>query len=155
MKNQSFFNQGLPQHLYAGPLAPHLDSFAVELSEQGYATATSKVKIRVVSKLSQWLQKRHIVIENLNESCINKFILYRKKRNLLRNDDQVALKQFIRFLRDEGILSASAPETKASEIQHIENNFAQYLQRERGLSQVTIDNYLPIIRRFLTERFHK
>ena len=155
MKNQSFFNQGLPQHLYAGPLAPHLDSFAVELSEQGYATATSKVKIRVVSKLSQWLQKRHIVIENLNESCINKFILYRKKRNLLRNDDQVALKQFIRFLRDEGILSASAPEIKASEIQHIENNFAQYLQRERGLSQVTIDNYLPIIRRFLTERFHK
>jgi len=101
------------------------------------------------------LQKQHLLIEDMNESCINKFIRYRKKRNLLRSGDQLALKQFITFLREEGILSAFVPEIKVSEIQRIENNFAQYLLQERGLSQATIDNYLPTIRRFLTERFHK
>jgi len=91
----------------------------------------------------------------MNESCINKFIHSRKKRNLLRSDDKVALKHFITFLREEGILSTFVPEIKVSDIQRIENSFAQYLQQERGLSQATIDNYLPTIRRFLTECFRK
>ena len=155
MNNQLFSNQALSQHLHAGPLVPYLDAFAAILSGQGYARSTTKIKIRVVSELNQWLQKRHLVIEELNESCINKFIRYRKKRNRLRSGDQLASKQFITFLREEGILSAFVPEIKVSEIQRIENSFAQYLQRERGLSQATIDNYLPTIRRFLTERFHK
>jgi len=155
MNIQLFSNQVLSQHLHAGPLVPHLDAFAAVLSGQGYSRSTTKVKIRAISKLSQWLQKRHLVVEDLNESCINKFIRYRKKRNRLRSGDQLALKQFITFLREEGILSAFVPEIKASEIQRIENSFAQYLQQERGLSQVTLDNYLPTIRRFLTERFRK
>ena len=155
MNNQLFSTQTLSQHLHAGPLAPHLDAFAAVLSGQGYAKATTKVKIRAVSELNQWLQKQHLVIEELNESCINKFIRYRKKRNRLRSGDQLALKQFITFLREEGIISAFVPEIKVSGIQRIENSFAQYLQRERGLCQSTVDNYLPTIRRFLTERFRK
>ena len=155
MKNQIFTDQVFPQHLYAGPIAPHLDSFAVALFEQGYAKATVKVKIRVVSKLSQWLQKRHLVIEDINESCINKFIRYRKKRSLLRSDDQVALRHLIAFLREEGIILPLISEINVSDIQHTENSFAQYLQQVRGLSQPTIDNYLPTIRRFLTKRFGK
>jgi len=155
MNNRLFSNQALSQNLYAGPLVPHLDAFAAVLSGQGYAKATTKVKIRAVSELNQWLQKQHLVIEELNESCINKFIRYRKKRDRLRSGDQLALKQFITFLREEGILSAFVPEIKVSGIQRIENSFAQYLQRERGLCQSTVDNYLPTIRRFLTERFRK
>ncbi len=155
MNKQLFSNQASSQHLYAGPLAPHLDAFAAVLSGQGYAKATTKLKIRAVSEFDQWLQKRHLVIEKLNESCINKFIRYRKKRHLLRSGDQLALKQFVTFLREESILSTFIPEIKVSEIQCIENSFSQYLQRERGLSQVTIVNYLPTIRQFLTKRFHK
>jgi len=155
MNHQLFSNQALSQVLYTGPLVPHLDAFAAALSGQGYSRLTTKVKIRVISKFSQWLQKRHLVIEELNESCINKFIRYRKKGNLMRSGDELALEQFIAFLREKGILSAFAPEIKVSDIQRVENNFAQYLQQERGLSQATIDNYLPTIRRFLTECFRK
>ena len=155
MNHQLFSNQALSQVLYTGPLVPHLDAFAAALSGQGYSRLTTKVKIRVISKFSQWLQKRHLVIEELNESCINKFIRYRKKGNLMRSGDELALEHFIAFLREKGILSAFAPEIKVSDIQRVENNFAQYLQQERGLSQATIDNYLPTIRRFLTECFRK
>jgi site-specific recombinase XerD len=95
MNYQLFSTQALSQHLYTGPLVPHLDAFAAVLSGQGYSRLTTKVKIRAISKFSQWLQKRHLVIEDINESCINKFIRYRKKRNLLRSGDEVALKQFI------------------------------------------------------------
>jgi site-specific recombinase XerD len=155
MNNQLFSGQAFLQHLYTGPLVPHLDAFGTVLSWQGYSRWTVKTKIRAISKLSAWLEKQHLVIDDLNESCINKFVRYREKRNLLRSGDQFALKQFITFLREEDILSAFVPEIKVSEIQCIENSFAQYLHQERGLSQATIDNYLPTIRRFLSERFHK
>ena len=133
MNHQLFSNEVLSQHLYTGPLVPHLDAFAAVLSGQGYSRLTIKVKIRVISKFSHWLQKRHLLIEDINKSCINKFIRYRIKSNLLRSGDELALKQFITFLCEEGILSTFVPEIKVSEIQRIENSFAQYLQHERGL----------------------
>ena len=153
MDNQLFSGQAFFQHLYTGPLVPHLDAFATVLFGRGYSRWTVKTKIRAISKLSDWLQKRHLVIEDLNESCINKFIRYRKKRNLLRSGDQLALKQFITFLREENILSVFVSEVSVSEIERTKNRFAQYLRRERGLSRATIDNYLSEIRRFLAERF--
>jgi integrase/recombinase XerD len=155
MKNQLLSNQTLSHPSCIGALVLHLDAFAASLSEQGYSGLTTKVKLRVIFKFSKWLQKKHLRIEDINESCITRFIRYQNKRNLLRSGDQLALKQFITFLRGIGLLSAFVPEVNVSDIQRIENSFAQYLQQERGLSQVTIDNYLPTIRRFLTERFHK
>jgi integrase/recombinase XerD len=155
MKNQFLSNQVFLQNLYVGPLASQLDAFAEMQFAQGYSRFTTKFKIRVISKFSQWLQLRQLLLEDLNESCINKFIRHRKKRNLLRSGDELALIQFITFMREKGILSTYVPEIKVSEVQRIENTFAQYLQQERGLSQATIENYLPTVRRFLNERFHK
>jgi len=155
MKNQFFSDQAFTQHLYVGPLAPHLNAFAAMQSSHGYSKLTTKVKIRVISKFSQWLQKHNLPIEDMNESRIKKYSRYQKNRGRLRSGDELALKQFITFLREKGILSAFVPEIKVSEVQRIEKSFTQYLQQERGLSQATIDNYLPTIRRFLTERFHK
>ncbi len=153
MGNQLLSGQAFIQHLYTGPLVPHLDAFATVLLGRGYSKWTVKTKIRAISRLSGWLQKRHLVIEDLNESCINKFIRYRKKRNLLRSGDQLALKQLITFLREKNILSVFVSEVRVSEIERTKNRFAKYLRRERGLSQATIDNYVSEIRRFLTERF--
>jgi site-specific recombinase XerD len=155
MKKQLFSNPAWSQHLCTGPLVPYLEAFAAALLGQGYSESTTKVKFRVISKFNQWLKKQHLVIKDLNKSCINKFICYRKKRNLQRSGDELALKQFITFLRDEGVLSPIVPDIKVSGIQRIENDYAQYLQRERGLAQATLDNYLPVIRRFLTMRFRK
>ena len=155
MKKQFFSNQAFSQNLYVGPLASQFDAFAEVQSAQGYSRFTTKFKIRVISKFSQWLLKRNLLIEDVNEACINKYNRYRIKRNLLRSGDELALMQFITFLREKGILSTYVPEIKVSEVQRIENTFAQYLQQERGLSQATIENYLPTVRRFLNERFHK
>ncbi|MFC1795011.1 site-specific integrase [Planctomycetota bacterium] len=71
----------------------------------------------------------------------------------MRHGEQLTLKQFVNFLRDKSVLSIFTPDIKDSEIQHIENSFAQYLQQERGLSQATLDNYLPVVRRLLTDQF--
>ncbi len=37
----------------------------------------------------------------------------------------------------------------------IEKGFAQYLSQERGLSPATLANYIPMVRRFLSDRFNE
>ena len=153
MNDQLFSNHVLLQHANTGPLGPHIDVFAGVLSERGYTRTTTKQKIRVIAELSQWLQKRHLLIEDLNEFCINKYIRHRKQKGHLHRGDRSTLRQFTDFLREEGILPAFVRKIANSPLQRIENSFAQYLGHERALSQATLDNYLPVIRRFLTERF--
>ena len=140
MNTQLFSSRTLLQHYDAGPLLPYLNEFADALLGQGYATYTTRRKLRDISELGQWLRKRHILINELNEFCINKFVRYRKKRNPSRRNVQSTFKQFINFLRDNGVLSAFTPKIKDSEIQRIENSFAKYLRQERGLKQATLKN---------------
>jgi len=154
MNEKLFSNQELLRRLPAGPLGSHIDIFVSVLYGRGYTKLTVKQKIPIISELSQWLHKQHLGIEGLNEFWINKFIRHREKRNRLGRGNRSTLKQFKNFLREEGILPASVPEIEDSPLQRIENTFALYLEQERGLSQDTLDNYLPIVRRFLMERFH-
>ncbi len=46
----------------------------------------------------------------------------------------------------------SEPKAKDSDLDCLLGAFEQYLAQERGLSPATLENYLPAIRHFLTER---
>jgi hypothetical protein len=55
------------QHLQVGPIGPHLQSFAVLVSQQGYCSVTGWLKVRLVAKLSRWLRQRRVPLRELNE----------------------------------------------------------------------------------------
>ena len=67
--------------------------------------------------------------------------------------EQPTFRALLRQLRIDGLIRISAPAVNDSALDRIENSFGRYLAQERGLTQTTVDNYLPIVRRFLTERF--
>src|SRR4051794_5294444 len=46
------------QRLQVGPIGPHVITFAALISQQGYCDITGWVKVRLVAKLSRWLQRR-------------------------------------------------------------------------------------------------
>ena len=139
--------------LHRGPLDTHIDGFAEALNERGYVVRTARGKLLLISELSQWLQKRHLVAEDVSESIIETFIRYRKGNKCLHREDSPSLRQFLSFLREAGVIPVLTAEIEDSPVQRIENNFAHYLSQERGVSQRTVDNYLPICRRFLAWRF--
>ena len=56
------------QHLQVGPLGPHLPSFATLVSQQGYCSGTGWLKVRLVAKLSRWLQQHRVPLSELNET---------------------------------------------------------------------------------------
>lgn len=140
------------KRLRLGPLGPYIDAFAQYLSEQGYARPTARHKIRAVAGLSRWLERRQCGVKDLDEQVVSEFLRSRRRKGLSRCEAPPALRSLLRHLRDAGIIRC-APGREESPFHAIEQRFAQYLTQERGLAKPTIDNYLPIARTFLSERF--
>ena len=153
MNDQAFFNQLILKTAFNQPISACISKFVYVLSEQGYVRYTVFKKIKVISKLSQWLQRKQLSIKDLDEVKVKKFICYLKKRNCLQLGNWATLKQFINFLQEENIIAAPVVKPGDSEVEIIENSFSKYLKQERGLSKSTMDRYLPTIRLFLIERF--
>jgi len=141
------------RHVCCGPLCVHLDGFEKALFEQGYTRATVRAKLILLCELSQWLERRSLAIQDLDEIKIEAFLSHQEMKHWLQNGANATLRQFLGFLRNAGIVPAFVSKTNNSPIQKIETRFAQYLSQERGLSPVTVADYLPICQRFLSQRF--
>jgi len=87
------------QRLQAGPIGPHLQSFAALVSQQGYCNVNGWLKIRLVAKLSRWLHQRRIPLNELNEARIAAFLNARWKRLARHSGDQITMTLLLRHLR--------------------------------------------------------
>ena len=63
--------------LEAGPLAPHLASFAALLAQQRYCRVTGWNKLRLVAALSNWMVQTKLRLKDLNERRVAKFLGWR------------------------------------------------------------------------------
>ena len=134
-----------------GPLASHIAWFAGRLAEQGYAHFTAQEKLRLVTHLNQWLQDQHLGAEALDEPCLDQFLQYHQQQGRAPRHHRVTLQTFLQALRDAGMLPTPAQQHSALDV--LAQAFDDYLTSERGLAHITRAHYLPIVRRFLQERF--
>jgi site-specific recombinase XerC len=58
------------------------------------------------------------------------------------------------MLRKMGVVKPDQPSVAATAQSRIVAEFRRYLLQERGLSPLTLLNYVPVIEQFLSERFH-
>jgi len=148
-----FEDQKVLQRLHVGPLCSYIDTFAARLSEQGYARSTAKEQIRLVADLSRWLDRRELELEDLDEHIVDQFLQYRRRRGRAPRHNRATLEILLKQLRSEGVVPARTPHKDDSALLELQRQFAQYLAQERGLSQATLNTYLPIVGRFLFESF--
>ena len=140
--------------LHVGPLSPYIDGFADYLLEQGYAAWTILDKLRVVAKLSRWLQHHRVGVEALDEQQSGAFLGDLHQRECRRyHGDPATLQSLLEHFRDLGVLTAPAPILDESEIERLTQEYAEYLRNERGLAAATLFNYLPVVRSFLVDCF--
>jgi len=149
-----FFSQPkVLKRLHFGPLGSHIDSFAHILMVQGYQSSTAKYKIGIVADLSRWLGQRGLSVKDLDEITLNEFLLYRGRRGSIFKIEPPTLRQLLEHLRESGFVPDAARIDDDSKRISIESDFAGYLAQERGLKQDTIDTYLSIAGRFLSDQF--
>ena len=137
------------QRFQAGPIGPHLQSFAGAVVQQGYCDGNGWLKIRLVAKLSRWLQQRRIPLNQLNETRIAAFLNTRWKHLARHSGDQITMTLLLRHLREIKVLPPP-PLTDGSDIGLIILEYRGFLQSERGLLTSTIGKYVEVVHCFLS-----
>ena len=82
------------------PLVPHLSPFVASLVEDGYADATTKAKLSLLSDFGEWLARRELSVMVLDERLVEKFIKNRRQKGRLQRGDGETLRQFLKHLRE-------------------------------------------------------
>jgi len=117
------------QRFQVGPIGPHLQSFAEAVAQQGYCDVNGWLKIRLVAKMSRWLQRRRVPLDQLNEAQVAAFLNARWKRLARHAGAQITMTFLLRHLRQIKVLPPS-PLTNGSDIcQRLAHGF------ERGSRQ--------------------
>jgi len=140
------------QHLYGGPLGPYVDGFAEQLAIQGYAEATTKEKLRLITHLSRWLQRHDLALAILDEESVKQFLADPGPIQVRRGDVRTC-RMLLDYLRVLGRIPPPTEVIDDTPLGRIESGFTHYLVAERGLSAATVINYSPTVHRFLEERF--
>ena len=154
MVNMLFSDPTAWLRLHVGPLSSYIDCFADYLIEQGYAAWTIVEKLRVVAKLSRWLQHRRVGVDALDEQHVSTFLRELHQRERRRyHGDPATLKSLLEHLRYLQVLTTPVTMLDESALERLSQDYAHYLRNERGLAAATLSIYLPVIRSFLTDCF--
>jgi site-specific recombinase XerD len=139
------------QRVCVGPIASHIDCFVKFLGEEGYARVTVRSKRSLVAGLSHWLKRRRVPLAQLDEEKLKQF--YAHHRRSIRRGDAVTGQQLLKLLRGLGVVPALARAVDRTVFGRLTQDYEGFLSSQRGLAPATLSSYLPIVRRFLTERF--
>jgi len=153
MLNRLFKDPFSIERLRCSPLGPHLDSFATLLEEHGYSDPTARSKLRLISELGQWFGRKGLGITVLDEHLVAAFLDERRRRGRLPRSHSETTRQFLAHLRNHDAVPSPEPVCDESPQGRLLSLYEKYLRAERGLTTATVSNYMPFLRRFLTERF--
>ena len=131
-----------------GPLMPFAAKMIEHLESQGYALETVIRKMRLVGKLSRFLQETGQTVRNLGTATLEKFA----NQGELTSSDRVTpttLVWLIELLAKHGELALSVvPSPPDGDLL---DRYRNYLAIERGLLPKTVTTYARVAQRFLTE----
>lgn len=141
-----------PLRMREGPLGAYVDDLALQLSEEGYARASVRYALQLVADLGRWMARCKIVATQLISEHLDRYLDYRSRHRHCRPGDAAIVGRLLKLLREKGIVATATP-IERTPAQQLEEEFRQYLERERRLAPATVFLYLPFARRFLAECF--
>jgi len=154
MSHQTALSERAWKNSHEGPLGVHIDTFAAWLQEQGYAQFTIRYFIRLVADLSRWLTRHGFELNELQLSCIDEGVRVREENGYSRPGDAVMLERLLAFLQSiDAIDLPLCPPLEKTAADLLCTDYAEYLRKERGLSNATLKNYLPPVQLFLLQHF--
>jgi site-specific recombinase XerD len=152
--NQLFTFSSTIERLRQGPLSEHLDAYAAAVADQGYTHHSIRQQIVVIADFSRWLKKKQIDVQALDSKVVDRFLRLRRRQQRVRRGDPKALQRLLTMLRQIGVVKPAQPPVADTAQSRIVAEYRRYLLQERGLSPLTLLNYVPVVEQFLAERFH-
>jgi site-specific recombinase XerD len=153
MLKQSLQIRVVSEPLGGDLFAPHLDSFVATLGKRGYANSTVRERLRLLCDFARWLRRQNLALAHLHEQVANQFLEGRRREGRLRSGDSPTVRHFLEHLREKGAIRSPEPTADESPLATLRRQYANHLEKERGLAAVTVSGYWPFIRRLIVERF--
>jgi site-specific recombinase XerD len=151
--NQLFTFSSTIERLRQGPLSEHLDAYAAAIAAQGYGRHSIREQIVVIADFSRWLKQKQIDVQALESEVVDRFLRLRRRQQRIRRGDPKALQRLLTMLCQKGVVKPRKPPVADNAQTKVVAEFQRYLLQERGLSPLTLRNYVPVVEQFLAERF--
>lgn len=136
-----------------GPLAAQIEGFAGWARDQGYARHSRYRHVLLAACWSRWLGHQAISLRRVSAEHGVRYLRSRARRVKIHRGDAAALRHFVAFLRQQGVIPPEKVPGRLSPVEHEAQTFETYLRTERVLADPTIAYYVPFIRGFLANRF--
>lgn len=138
------------RRLRQGPLGAHLELFSARLLAEGHCQQSAWRNIRVVDDFGRWLARRGMVVRDIDEAVVNRYMAFRVRYRHPFLSDRPALNRLLAVLREEALIAPQRlPHLSADE--QIVADFRRHLREQGGYAPRTIITHLPTLRRFLAE----
>ena len=132
----------------AGRLEEHLEDFAAELEELGYASRSIKEQLRLARHLSTWLATKGLTTDALSDEVVRVFVAERRQTTTKMRSER-ALVPLLSYLRDLGLGPAKRPEASATGAESLIQRFGRFLASEKSLAPATVRSYCSMVRPFV------
>ena len=138
------------RRLRQGPFGAHLELFSARLLAEGHCQQSAWRNIRVVDDFGRWLARRGMVVGDIDEAVVNRYMAFRVRYRHPFLSDRPALNRLLAVLREEALI---APQRlcRLSADEQIVADFRHHLREQGGYAPRTIITHLPTLRRFLAE----
>jgi integrase/recombinase XerD len=135
-----------------GPLAADASGFGVELTRLGYSRSTAVKHLRLLARLSGWLDDEALGVGVVATEAVEPFFERRRAAGYTYFRTRRALTPLLGYLRRLGRLDDAVPASVGGPVEVLVDGFGVYLVRERGLVAGTVACYVRVAGTFLVER---
>jgi len=150
MLEQLFTAPYAAPRLRSSPLGAWLDGFVDRLSGLGYTFGSCLSCVRLAADLGRWMAEHGLSAESLDESGVEAYLADRGTQRERRRE---ASNLLLAHLRAVGVALPRLEVPDDSAITLHSCRYADYMRRERGAAEGTVEGYVAVVREFLHHRF--
>lgn len=144
-----------PSHIrITGPLKSYVGDVWSALLARGYTPLSSGNLLRLMGRLSDWLEGLGLQAQELTNARIEEFLEERRQSGYTQYLSRRGLEPILQHLQTAGVVSLSEhTELPASELDRLLNDYGQYLLHERTVVPTTVRRYQRVARGLLGDCF--
>jgi site-specific recombinase XerD len=132
-----------------GPLEAFAPGFAAELERLGYSPIGATLQLRLMARLSRWLESQGLGAAGLMVDVVERFLAERRAAGYRDYVTARATAPLLRFLRGLGVAPPSVPRVSTTAAEVLLERFGDYLSVERAVTAETVEGYVHAVRPFL------
>lgn len=133
----------------SGPLQEFGPGFVGELERLGYSSVGATLQVRLMARVSRWMQAESLVPGGLSDDVVARFLAERCAAGHRDYVTARAMAPLLAYLRELGVVPSASPVQPSTRAEMLDECFRRYLVVERGLAESTAIGYVDAVKPFL------